>query len=239
MSTTQQRYTNFKLYGYGLSSSTWRVRIALSAKEIPYEALIDDSLEMNRIGPILEFVDTYQQNKVVRITQSLAIIEFLEFAFPNQGGRLLPLDPVMRAKVKEVVEVIDLKKQPLQNYAVVDIIDVETGEVEKKTLSTKSIENGICITLESMLAPYHSSSSDNVTSSGGPFALGTNEPTLADICMIPQLHNAIHLHGVDDSAYPTLLKIVSECSYHPWFLEVMKSSYGRAMEDLESCSEYS
>ena len=147
MSTTKQRYTNFKLYGY-LSSSTWRVRIALSAKKIPYEALSIDSLEINRIGPMLEFVDTEQQNKVVRITQSLAIIEFLEFAFPNQGGQLLPLlDPVLRAKVKEVVEVIDLKKQPLQNYAVVDIIDTETGEVEKKTLSTKSIENGICITL--------------------------------------------------------------------------------------------
>ena len=216
MSTTQQRYTNFKLYGYGLSSSTWRVRIALSAKKIPYEALDNDSLEMNRIGPILEFVDTYNQNKVVRITQSIAIIEFLEFAFPNQGGRLLPLDPVLRAKVKEVVEVIDLKKQPLQNYAVVDIIDVETGEVEKKTLSTKSIENGICITLESMLAPYHSSS-DN-TSSSGPFALGTDSPTLADICIIPQLHNAKHLFGVDCSVFPTLLKIKRACKDHPWFV---------------------
>ena len=227
MSTTQQRYTNFKLYGYGLSSSTWRVRIALSAKEISYEALSNASLEMNRIGPILEFVDIEQQNKVVQITQSLAIIEFLEFAFPNQGGKLLPLDPVLRAKVKEVVEVIDLKKQPLQNYAVVDIIDVETGDVEKKTLSTKSIENGICITLESMLAPYHSSS-DN-TSSSGPFALGTNEPTLADICIIPQLYNAIQLHGVDDSAYPTLMKILSECSWHPWFLELVENSYRRAI----------
>jgi len=230
MTTTQQRYTNFKLYGYGLSSSTWRVRIALSAKEVPYEALSVDSLEINRIGPILEFVDTEQQNKVVQITQSLAIIEFLEFAFPNQGGQLLPLDPVIRAKVKEVVEVIDLKKQPLQNYAVVDIIDTETGEVEKKTLSTKSIENGICITLESMLAPYHSSSGDNTTSSSGSFALGTDSPTLADICIMPQFYNAIQLHGVDDSAYPTLLKIVSECSWHPWFLEVMKSSYERAMK---------
>ena len=128
--------------------------------------------------------------------------------------------------MREIVEVIDLKKQPLQNYSVVDIIDVETGDVEKKTLSTKSIENGLCITLESMLAPYHSSE----TSTSGPFALGTNEPTLADICIMPQFYNAIQLHGVDDSAYPTLLKIVSECSYHPWFLEVMKSSYERAMK---------
>jgi len=218
MSATQQRYTNFKLYGYELSSSTWRVRIALSAKEIPYEALIDDSLEMNRIGPMLEFVDTEQQNKVVQITQSLAIIEFLEFAFPNQGGQLLPLDPVVRAKVKEVVEVINLKKQPLQNYAVVDIIDVETGEVEKKTLSTKSIENGLCVTLESMLAPYHSSSSDDTDNSRGSFALGTDEPTLADICIIPQLHNAKHLFGVDCSVYPTLLKIKRACKDHPWFV---------------------
>ena len=215
MSTTQ-RYTNFKLYGYGLSSNTWRVRIALSAKEIPYESLSTDSLEMNRIGPILEFVDTDDQNKVVQLKQSLAIIEFLECAFPNQGGQLLPIDPVMRAKVKEVVEAIDLKKQPLQNYAVVEIIDVETGAVEKKTLSTKSIENGICITLESMLAPYHSSS-DN-TSSSGPFALGTDSPTLADVYIIPQLHNAKHLFGVDDSAYPTLLKIERACKDHPWFV---------------------
>lgn len=222
MSTTQQRYTNFKLYGYGLSSRTWRVRIALSAKEIPYEALISESLEMNRIGPILELVDTDNQNKVVQITQSLAIIEFLEFAFPNQGGKLLPLDPVIRAKVKEVVEVINLKKQPLQNYAVVDIIDVETGEVEKKTLSTKSVENGLCITLESMLAPYHSSSGDNATSSSSsPFALGTDSPTLADICIIPQLHNAIHLFGVDCSVYPTLLKIERACKDHPWFVSIL------------------
>jgi len=104
----------------------------------------------------------------------------------------------------------------LQNYAIVDIMEVETGEVEKKTLSTKSIENGICITLESMLAPYHPSS-DN-TSSSGPFALGTDSPTLADICIIPQLHNAKHLFGVDCSVYATLIKIERACKDHPWFV---------------------
>jgi glutathione S-transferase len=103
-----ERYTNFKLYGSRMSSCSWTVRIALAAKDITYEydtqTQMSDGTGQQQIPTMLEFMDG---GKVVRITHSLAIIEFLETAFDHRGGRLLPLDPVARAKVKEIAEVIN------------------------------------------------------------------------------------------------------------------------------------
>ena len=139
-----ERYTNFKLYGCWWSSCSWTVRIALAAKGIPSEydthipininldekALTSDkhssiTLMQQQVPTVLEFRDG---GNVVRISQSLAIIEFLETAFDHRGGRLLPLDPVARAKVKEIVEVINSVTQQLQNSSVMGMIDSISGK---------------------------------------------------------------------------------------------------------------
>ena len=97
------RYTNFKLYGYWRSSSTWRVRVALAAKSIPFECIdidlingetkTDQFAEVNAMKqiPVLKFDDA-SLDKTVQISQSLAIIDLLEEAFPHMGASLLPTE---------------------------------------------------------------------------------------------------------------------------------------------------
>ena len=219
-SAVKERYTNFKLYGCGMSSCLWTVRIALAAKGIPYEydthAPINININLDKkaqtsdehsstntmqqqVPTALEFTDG---GNVVRITQSLAIIEFLETAFDHRGGRLLPLDPVARAKVKEITEVINSgMTQRLQNSSVLGMIDEEgLREVEKLVADCRS-----------------SSGSSGGGASVGPFATGSFGPTLADACIAPQLHNARRF-GVDlESLCPTLLEVEKKFNDHPWF----------------------
>ena len=226
----EQKYTNFKLYGYWRSSCSWRVRIALAAKGIPYETVSINLLEkaqtsdehslMNPMQqvPVLEFTDG--GNNVVRITQSLAIIEFLETAFDNCGGRLLPLDPVARAKVKEIAEVINSGTQPLQNLSVMGTIDSFSGkDGVGKEFGKQAIVSGLS-SVEKLVAAIHSSTSNNgggASAAAGPFATGSFGPTLADACLAPQLYNARRF-GVDlESVCPTLVEIEKKYNDHPWF----------------------
>lgn len=234
----QQRYTNIKLYGFWLSSCTWRVRIALAAKGIRHETMyINLSKKDQQSGetllasknpmdqvPVLEFFDG-ASTTVVRITQSLAIIEFLESAFANQGGQLLPSDPVARAKAKEVAEVINAGIQPLQNHKVMADIDSVGGDITNEELpglkfGQKAIENGLT-SLEALIAPCHTSSTsptaeEGINATAGPFAIGTHGPSLADVCLVPQLYNARRF-GVDVAPYPSLLMVEEACKDHPWF----------------------
>jgi len=104
------------LFGYWRSSSTWRVRIALAAKDLPFEYHSIDILHgeskkadyANNVNsmkqiPVLEcIVSDTAQGKQIRITQSLAIIEFIEEAFAGVGESLLPKNLVDRAKVREI-----------------------------------------------------------------------------------------------------------------------------------------
>jgi maleylacetoacetate isomerase len=221
----EQRYTSFKLYGYWRSSCSWRVRIALAAKGIPYETVpinllekVQTSDEYSSINPmqqvpVLEFMDG---GNVVRITQSLAIIEFLETAFDNRGGRLLPPDPLARAKVKEIAEVINSGTQPLQNLSVVGTIDSMSGKDGLgKEFGKQAILNGLS-SVEKLVATIHSSDGKGAPAAG-PFATGSFGPTLADACLAPQLYNARRF-GVDlESVCPTLLEIEKKYNDHPWF----------------------
>jgi maleylacetoacetate isomerase len=227
-----QRYTNFKLYGYWRSSCSWRVRIALAAKGIPYETVpinllekaqsSDDYSSMNPMQqvPTLEFMDG-ESTSVVRITQSLAIIEFLESAFGNRGGRLLPLDPVSRAKVKEIAEVINSGTQPLQNLGVIKAIDTLSSastESSGKEFGKEAIVNGLS-SVEKLVAVIHGHGKDGEGGdSAGPFTTGSFGPTLADACLAPQLYNARRF-GVDlESVCPTLVEIEKKYEDHPWFI---------------------
>jgi len=229
----EERYTNFKLYGSWWSSCSWTVRIALAAKGIPYEygthipininldekALTSDKHSsinpMQQQAPtVLEFMDGVN---VVRISQSLAIIEFLETAFDHRGGRLLPLDPVARAKVKEIVEVINSVTQQLQNSSVMGMIDSISGkEVLGNEFRKQAIMSGLS-SVEKIVATIHSISNGKGASVAGPFATGSFGPTLADACLAPQLYNARRF-GVDLVFFcPTLVEIEKKCNDHPWF----------------------
>ena len=200
------RFAKFKLRGCFTSSFTKQVCIALSAKRIPYlyETSQHDknkdvvTYPIHNI-PTLEFMDG---NEPVKIMHSLPIIEFLESCFTNQGARLLPIEPLALAKVKEVATILNSPAYPF----------ADSDEYFVKSLMEKRLT-----LVEDLLSPYHS----KYATTAGPFAIGSFGPTLADVCLMPQLQDA-RILGIDlENIYPTLLDIEKACSENSWLKEAM------------------
>lgn len=230
---SSHRYAKLKLYGYWRSSSTWRVYIALCAKDISFEyesinilqgaSRTDDFMSVNAMKqiPVLDCVDTGSEsglegeNECIRITQSLPIIEFLEEAFPEDGCSLLPDGIVDRARVREIAEIVNSGVQPLQNLSVLEMIDeVGRGCVEVKLGKGKEfgkyhIEKGLRA-IENLVTGY-------TRERTGQFAIGTSRPTLADAFIVPQMYNARRFHIDLQIVCPTLLQVEAHCLNHPWF----------------------
>jgi fumarylacetoacetase len=216
-----ERYQNFKLYGYWKSSATWRVRIALQAKGVSYEVIPVNLkegeqkalpyLKKNPMAqvPVLEYTDAVK-NKTVYLSQSIAIVEFLEDAFPNRPA-LLPIDAEDRAVAREMVEVINSGTQPLQNMPMVRRLEkLSEGYIKGLDWGREAIEKGLSA-LEILVIERHRGGR------GGPYSLGGFAPSLVDACLVPQLYNA-DIFGVNvNETCPTLVAIGKLCEKHPWF----------------------
>lgn len=201
-----------KLYGYWRSSCTWRVRIALNHKNVPVEYepihLVRDGGQQNtekyralnplRAVPLLEW---QEGGKTHRLSQSLAILEFLEELFPERP--LLPKNPHQRAQARMVAESINSGVQPLQNLAVLQHVKGELGGDEKKW-AAHWIDRGMTA-VEALLQQ-----------TAGAFCVG-DALSLADACLIPQLYN-VRRFGLDPQKYPTALKIEQRCEALPEFI---------------------
>jgi maleylpyruvate isomerase len=194
------------LYGFWRSSATWRVRIMLGLKGIPYEYrpvnLLKDGGEQNRPDyealnpmrqvPLLETAE--EDGQVIRIAQSLAIAEYLEERFPEP--RLLPGDRIARARVRQIAETINSGIQPLANTSVrLHVRDVLGADEE--AWCKHWLSRGLSA-VEAM-----------VRSTVGRFSVG-DAPTLADSCVVPQLFHARRF-GVDVAAYETLATVERAC----------------------------
>ncbi|XP_046658360.1 probable maleylacetoacetate isomerase 2 [Homalodisca vitripennis] len=199
------------LYSYWRSSCSWRVRIALNLKEIPYDikpvSLIkaggeQHSNEFRELNPI-EQVPVLQIDGNTLI-ESLSIMYYLEETRPQRP--LLPQDVVKRAKVREICEVIASGIQPLQNLFVL----IQVGEAKKMEWAQLFINRGFRA-VEKLL-----------TSSAGKFCVG-DELSIADCCLVPQVFNARRF-GVDLRPYPIILRIDRELENHPAFLAAHPSS---------------
>lgn len=112
-----------KLLGYWRSSASWRVRIALALKEAGYEYVPVHLLggeqkteSYTKLNPMAQ-VPTFITAEGVSLTQSLAIIEYLEETL-HSGQPLLPSDPIQRAHARAFAEMINSGVQPLQNLSV-------------------------------------------------------------------------------------------------------------------------
>lgn len=194
-----------KLYGYWRSSCTWRVRIALELKQLAYEVvpvhLIKDGGEHQREGfrelnpmaqvPVLEVED----DGVQRLSQSLAIIEYLDERFPTPP--LLPGTARLRARIRQLAEMVNAGIQPLQNLGVLGRLDELGVGDQRKAWSQHFIAKG----LAALEAEAHGDA--------GRFLVG-DAITLADVCLVPQLYNARRF-GCELSAYPTLLAVEAAC----------------------------
>jgi len=201
-----------KLYDYFRSSAAYRVRIALNLKGVaPDERTFvhlrmgnqraQDYLALNPQGlvPALELDD----GRV--LTQSLAIIEYLDETHP--APPLLPGDPPGRARVRAIALGIACEIHPLNNLRVLNYLTGTLGATDEQRNGWYKywIDVGF-EALERQLAR------DDAT---GAFCHGES-PTLADICLVPQLANARRMK-VDVAPYPTLLRIEAACQAVPAF----------------------
>jgi maleylpyruvate isomerase len=186
-----------KLHGYFRSSASYRVRIALNLKglnadHLPHHLRKGEQrdpayLKINPQG----LVPTLQDDQGVILTQSLAIIEWLDKTHPEPP--LLPTDPLHRAKVRAFAMVLACDTHPVQNLKVLARLR-ELGIPDEQVTGWAAWANreGLkaCETL--------------IANEPGPFCFGA-APTLADLCLVPQLANARRF-GVDLAAFPRLLK---------------------------------
>ena len=185
------------LYDYYRSSAAYRVRIALNLKGVDYESrpvnLLhseqrgDDYRALNPQGlvPMLE-IDGH------RLTQSLSIMVYLDQVYPEQP--LMPRDPVDGAHVRAMALTIACDIHPLNNLRVLKYLSNELGlpQEERDTWYMHWIREGLPA-LETLAKP-----------GAGKFLFG-DEPTIADICLVPQLYNA-RRYNVPLDDFPTLLR---------------------------------
>jgi maleylpyruvate isomerase len=185
-----------KLHGYFRSSASYRVRIALNLKGLSAEHLAHHLRKGEQCAPAYlainpqGLVPTLEDENTV-LTQSLAIIEWLDETHPTPP--LLPKDPLRRAKVRAFALVVACDTHPVQNLKVLARLR-QLGLPEAQVTEWAAWANREGLTACEKL----------IASEAGPFCFGA-QPTIADLCLVPQLANARRF-GVDLAAFPRLLK---------------------------------
>jgi maleylpyruvate isomerase len=199
-----------RLYNYFRSSAAYRVRIALNLKGLAYEYIAihltkgeqraANYVAINPLALVPALIDDG-----ATLTQSLAIIEYLDERHPEPP--LLPPTPGGRARVRAIALAIACDIHPLNNLRVLHYLTrvLNVSEDAKNTWYEHWIEIGLKA-LETQLA------NDPAT---GAFCHG-DAPTLADICLVPQLANARRF-AIPLEPYPTLLRVDGNCARHAAF----------------------
>nr|AYN44510.1 glutathione S-transferase Z2 [Brachionus rotundiformis] len=191
------------LWSYFQSTCSWRVRIALNLKAIDYEYRAVDLLknkggeqfskEFTNLNPKQEvpilFIDNYL------FTQSIPIIEYLDET-RRHGARLLPDDPVKRAKCRIIAELINSGIQPYQNANVIKKINAEMGKDKRKDWLHFYLNKGLNAVEEIL------------KETKGRYCVG-DEITMADLFLVPQVF-AAKRYKIDMSIYPLINTINSE-----------------------------
>ena len=193
------------LYGYPMSSASYRVRIALALKGIEVttvtkqlrrgEQRAKDFLEINPQG----FVPVLSLDDGQALPQSLAIIEYLDEVYPQPP--LLPAAPIERARVRALSLLIACDIHPLNNLRVLQYLEGSLGEAQSARDSWYRhwIEAGF-EALEEALAR---------DPARGRFCYG-DAPSLADVCLVPQVFNA-RRYSVDLAPFPRIVAIDAAC----------------------------
>ena len=196
-----------QLYSYFRSSAAWRVRIALHLKELPYQTL---PLHLRRGGgehrqPEYGSLNPEKLVPALRVngkllTQSLAIIEYLEEVHPSPP--LLPLLAADRAWVRALAQHIACEIHPLNNLRVLKYLEDSLGVDETRRLAwiRQWIDDGFGAVEQRLTR-------DGLS---GLCCYG-DEPTLADCALVPQVGNAVR-HEVDMRPYPRLASIARHLS---------------------------
>ncbi len=208
-----------KLYDYWRSSSAWRVRIALHLKGVVYERQAVNLIApgptggeqhaaaytaVNPLGqvPLLELAASEAGESPVRhIAQSMAILEFLDERFPEPA--LLPADPLLRARARQLAEMVNAGIQPLQNLSTTEHVKHELSG-DAGAWCRHFVPRGLAA-LEAVAVETAST-----------FLIG-DSVTLPDLYLVPQLY-AARRFGIDPASYPTLARVETACAALPAFI---------------------
>ncbi len=200
------------LYTYFRSSAAFRVRIALNFKGLAYESkyihLLKDggqekSAEYEQINPQKLIPSLADSDQV--ITQSLAIIEYLEEKYPQPS--LLPEELDARAQVRALALSIICDIHPLNNLRVLQYLD--------KTLSVD--ENNQKNWIQHWVIEGFTAFERQLKKIDSPNYCFGNRVSLADLCLIPQVYNAKRF-TCDMNSYPRINRIYQQCMEQPEFV---------------------
>ncbi|VCU72208.1 Maleylpyruvate isomerase [Pigmentiphaga humi] len=198
-----------ELYSFFNSSTSYRVRIALALKGLAYEyhgvniRVLEhraaDYVAKNPSANVPLLVDGD-----VQLGQSIAIIDYLDARHP--AVRLIPQDPVQRARVLELSLAIACDIHPVNNLRILKYLTdvLKVTDEQKQAWYVHWIADGFAA-VERLLQAHGS----------GPYCFG-DAPTLADCSLIPQVANAQRM-GCDTSAYPRLMAVYEHCQKQPAF----------------------
>jgi maleylpyruvate isomerase len=189
------------LHGFFRSTASWRVRIALGLKGLRAEQVslrlregaqrAPGYLALNPQG----LVPTLITDEGAALSQSLAICEYLDEIAPHPP--LLPGDALQRARIRAAAQMIACDIHPVQNLKVLERIKALGNDQPVATgWARDTIDEGLAA-LDIMLGDQP-----------GPFAFGA-QPTLADLCLIPQLGNARRFEV--NLRWPRLVAIEAAC----------------------------
>lgn len=187
-----------KLYSYWRSTTSYRVRIALNLKGLSFETSPVNLVAGEQCAPDYaalnpgKGVPTLVLEDGTALTQSLAIIEYLDTIVPEP--RLLPTEPLQRARVQAAVQTIAMDIHPVNNLKVMTYLKAHLG------LTGDGQLDWFRHWMTEGFAAYQALLPERTTFSFG------DTPGLADICLVAQLYNA-HRWGVDMSPFPRLLEI--------------------------------
>jgi maleylacetoacetate isomerase/maleylpyruvate isomerase len=211
-----------RLYSYFRSSASYRVRIALALKKLEFEYAAVHLVKNEQLAPAFRAIAPAQlvpalvvddpQHGEATLTQSLAIIEYLDEVFPEPP--LLPKDALGRARVRALALDIACEIHPLDNLRVLRYLksELKVSEDDKDRWYRHWVETGLDV-VERELAGHPTT---------GRFCHG-DTPGLADCVLVPQIFNAMRMDCKLDHV-PTVMRVFEACMAEPAFVSTEPSA---------------